>query len=193
MPDPLPPIYQPPAPKQRGVSIPKRRLASRLAPIPKVYDREADKARRTVKKVAKAARKKLPGGLAAKPYADDQFTVRSLFSEAFGEHAGQVYSEPLEIEDLAEYAGKRFYWRADVDQFVTDPIQQLQGFGLEWYCLTAGWTFDDGAGVAGPQGGDLTYAEATSNPLVEKRVIKAPATITERPRFRVVPRLITRP
>ena len=173
MADPLGPVYTPtPSRNTRG---PKKRMGGRLLPIPKVYD-APDVAK--VKKIVKAPAKR-PVTLRAKAPVDDQFTARVFFSEAFDADAGKVWSEPLEIEDRAAWASKEFFWRCEVDQFRVDPL--LQGFKIEWQLLTPGWTFVDGIG-------DTTYDEAISNPVKITRVIKAPASITVRPKFRVVVR-----
>lgn len=170
------PIYTPPAPSKksaRGVTTPRTRMAARLVPIPKVYDRP-DEAK--VKKIVKKPKPRAVQLRAGVP-ADDQYKLRVTFSEAFGDQAGEVWSEPLEIEDRAEWAGKEFYWDLNIDQFRVDPL--LQGFQTEWRLLTAGWTFTDGLGIQ-------VFDEAISNPVFIRRVIKAPATITVRPKFKVV-------
>lgn len=180
MADPIvPPVYTTPAPAggQKNVKTPRTRMGKRLAPIPLVYDRDKEKGKATVKAVAKQARKKLPGALTSKAPVDEQYNTRVYFSEAFGPDAGKVYSEPLEIEDLAEWAGKEFYWRVEIDQFRVDPL--LQGFQTTWSLLTPGWSFVDGYGA-------VLYDEAISNPLKVTRVIKAPGSITVRPKFRLV-------
>jgi hypothetical protein len=170
------PVYTPPSPSKksgRGVTTPRTRMAARLVPIPRVYDPEPDK----VKKVIKKKLVRRPLSLRAKAPVDDQYNARVYFSEAFGADAGKVWSEPLEIEDRVEWAGKEFFWRVEVDQFRVDPL--LQGFRIRWELLTPGWTFVDGHG-------SLTWDEAISNPLKVTRVIKAPATIEVRPKFRIV-------
>jgi hypothetical protein len=177
-----PPVYTPPPapkPKTRGVRTPRSRMAARLIPIPRVYDREDAKVKKVVKKPVRRAVQ-----LRAKAPIDDQYKARVTFSEAFGTDAGKVWSEPLEIEDRTEWAGKDIYWRLEIDQFRVDPL--LQGFQTEWQLLTPGWTFVDGLG------GTLDD-EAISNPVTITRVIKAPAAITVRPKFRVVVKLKYKP
>ena len=167
------PIYTPPTSRSgRGVKVPKKRMSGRLLPIPRVYDPETDKVKKIVKTPAKRAVQ-----LRAKAPVDDQFKARVTFSEAFGTDAGKVWSEPLEIEDRTEWAGKDIFWRLEIDQFRVDPL--VQGFKTEWQILTAGWTFVDGLGTT-------IYDEAISNPVAITRVIKAPASITVRPKFRIV-------
>lgn len=173
----VPGVYTPPPPARKsakGVVSPTSRMAARLVPIPRVYDLE-DESNKVKKAVKKPARRAVQ--LRATQRVDDQWKGRVSFSEAFGDNAGNVWSEPLEIEDRTEWASKEFYWRLEIDQFRVDPL--LQGFKCVWTILTAGWTFVDGLG-------STTYDEAISNPLTITRVIKAPATISVRPKFRVV-------
>lgn len=149
-------------------------MAPRLAPLPKIYEPpEVTKFKKAVKKLARKRSVTLVG----REWKDDHWKARITFSEAFGANAGEVWSEPLEIEDRTEWAGKEFYMDLNIDQFAQEP--QLQGFETLWKLLTPGWTFADGLGAT-------IYDEAISNPLSVRRVIKAPASITVRPKFRVV-------
>ena len=130
-------------PDRRSVSAPQTRMAGRLAPAPRPEPRPID--RKLTAKVAVLAKKK-PVALAARgPLVDDQYKARVSFSPAYGDGAGQTWSEPLQIDDPVEAAGKEFYWRCDIDQFRVDPL--LQGFATTWTCLTAGWSFVDGLGA----------------------------------------------
>jgi hypothetical protein len=173
------PIYTPPPAKKsgRGVTTPRTRMAARLVPLPRIYDPEKVE----TNKVKKAVKKPKPRAvqLRSKAPVDDQYNASVFFSEAFGTDAGKVWSEPLEIEDRTEWASTDIFWRLEIEQHRVDPL--LQGFETEWQLLTPGWTFVDGLG------GTL-FDEAISNPVKITRVIKAPASITVRPKFRVVVR-----
>ncbi len=154
------------------------RMAPRLAPAPRA-GATPTATTATVAKVVQIVKKpaKKPVILRSNEPVDDQFKVRVTFSPAYGDNAGATWSEPLQIDDPTTAAGQEFYWRADIDQFRVDPL--LQGFEIRWDLLTAGWTFADGVGAT-------TYEEAISNPLVVARVVKAPASITASPNFKVV-------
>jgi hypothetical protein len=162
-------------PGPHGTIIPTTRMAPRLAPRPRPTPTPAD--RKLKAKVAVLAKKKPVQIVARGPRVDDQFKARVTFSPAYGDGAGETWSEPLQIDDPVAAAGQEFYWRCDIDQFRVDPL--LQGFATTWTCLTSGWTFVDGLGAT-------IYDEAISNPLIICRVVKAPATISVSPRFKVV-------
>jgi hypothetical protein len=155
--------------------LPPERMAPRLAPA----HRAAPASTATARKVVELVQKPKPKPIAVRSSApvDDQYKARVEFSEAYGDQAGKTWSEPLQIDDPAAAAGKEFYWRLNIDQFRVDPL--LQGFATTWEILTDGWTLADGLG------GTL-YDEAICNPLAVCRVVKAPASITASPRFRVV-------
>lgn len=150
---------------------PPSRMAPRVAPaIPDPYaSGEEAKARRVLREVKRPQRQ--PVTVRVRTAADDQFKVRVSFSRAHGADAGQVWSEPLQL-DPDEDAGKEFYWRTEIDQFRVEPL--LQGFRTTWRLLTAGWRFADGLRWA-------SYDEAISNPLAIVRVIRAPAVIPSSP------------
>ncbi len=171
----IPSPYTPPPNRVSKPGKPTTRMAARLAPIPKVYDTEANKTKKVVAALAK--KKPVPVRLAGAPPIDDQYVAHVYFSEAFGDNAGAVWSEPLEIEDRAAWASKEFYWKLEIQQNRVDPL--LQGFQTQWQLLTPGWTFVDGLGLS-------IFDEAIANPLSIIRVIKAPGSIDVRPKFRVV-------
>lgn len=186
MPDP---IYTPPPPAKRsakGTSAPRTRLAPRLAPIPHVYDRETDKVKKVVKKLAK----KKPVQIHGADFVDDQFHVTLTFSPAYGSDAGRTYGAMLPLTPGAgsPEGGKEFYVRALIEQNRTaDP--QLQGFGTVWEPppgwvavdgLNNGYIDDDHVGHPG------IWDESISNPLYVTRVFRSPSTIATDVGFRVV-------
>jgi hypothetical protein len=149
-------------------------MAARLLPIPKVYDKPPEA---KVKKLVKAPAKRAVQ-LRIRVPVDEQYEVHSWFSEAYGVDAAKTFSEPLELEDLAAAAGQDFYWKVEIAQHRVDPL--LQGFRVRFELdLAPGWTFNDSRGA-------VRRYEAISNPLSVKAVIKAPGSITTRPKFRVV-------
>ena len=177
----LPPIYTPPAQKTtRGLATPRTRMATRLIPIPRVYDPEGDKVKKTVKKPARRAVQ-----LRGRAPIDDQFEVKLYFSPAYGTDAGRTYGASLGITPGvgSPEGNKEFYVRAEVTQHRVDPL--LQGFRLDWE-PPPGWTAQDGIG-------GTTYDEAISNPLYVNRVYLSPAAPSVDVGWRVIARKKYRP
>jgi hypothetical protein len=171
------PVYTPPAPKKsaRGVTTPRTRMANRLVPIPRVYDRETDK----VKKVVKKKLKRKPVQVVGRVLADDQYNPTMTFSPAYGPDAGRTYGAMIPITPGADSpeGNKEFYVRLAIEQHRVDP--QLQGFKTAWE-PPPGWVAVDGLPVAGLDDDGLVvsgwiYDEAISNPVSITRVFRSPA------------------
>ncbi len=163
-------------PDVRRVYEPRTRMAPRLAPIPRVYDREGDQVKKSVKKAVTERPPKKVLTARVWPPADDQFSATMTFSPAYGTDAGRTYG-PLSLTPGADSpeGDKEFYCRLLIEQHRIDPL--LQGFKCLWD-PPPGWVIEDGLDTH-------TFDEAISNPLYITRVYRTPATISLEIGFKV--------